>query len=718
MTVSLAAPTATPLPIQVGPSNVTINRNDRFLVCKPDGRIERTHQEGFFARDTRFVSGWELLVNGRRPELLNSSPVQFFSARFAYVNGPLMDDVGPIAPHTIGIRVDRTILGGLHEDLTIVNYGRRSVRLTIEVEIQSDFADIFEVHDGEIVRRGEINTRWFRSRRELRTRYVNRDFERELVVEVAKSDSPAQFANGRLVSIARIDPKQVWHACIRWLPILGDGRRPETLPCSAVPLPATEPVARRWPQIRVEASAPDVVRTWEQAIRDIDALRLEDGGAERGAVIPAAGVPWFVTLFGRDSLIVSMQTLMGHPEFALGAIRRLSRLQATGNDPERDMEPGKIPHEIRDGELARLGILPFTPYYGTHDATSLFIITLARLHDWMGNDQVVRRYLPNLDAAMAWIDRYGDLDRDGFQEYRTRSSHGYYNQGWKDAGDAIVHADGSLAPLPIALVELQGYAYEAKLRLAGLYELVERPADAKRLRSQAAKLLDRFNDAFWWESEGTYYLGLDGAKKPIRSVASNPGHLLMSGIVPVDRAGRLVARMLAPDLWSGWGIRTLSSDHVSYNPYSYHTGTVWPHDNALIALGMQRTGHFAEAAQIARAIVDAAERFVANRLPELFAGLPRDETTFPVQYLGANVPQAWAAGCVIQLIATLAGIDARSDASGSRLIVSPALPSWLPELTVRDIRAGHGTVSLHVTNDRVDVLNNTSGFRVVATTAQ
>ena len=204
MTPDRVAPSATPLPIQVGPSNVTINRNDRFLVCQPDGRIERTKQEGFFARDTRFVSGWDLLVNGRRPELLNSSPVQFFSARFAYVNGPLVDDVGPIAPHTIGMRVDRTVLGGLHEDLTLVNYGRRTVRLTIEVEIQSDFADIFEVHDGEIVRRGEINSRWFRSRRELRTHYVNRNFDRELVVEVARSDSPAQFANGRLVYIARI----------------------------------------------------------------------------------------------------------------------------------------------------------------------------------------------------------------------------------------------------------------------------------------------------------------------------------------------------------------------------------------------------------------------------------------------------------------------------------------------------------------------------------
>jgi glycogen debranching enzyme len=405
--------------------------------------------------------------------------------------------------------------------------------------------------------------------------------------------------------------------------------------------------------------------------------------------------------------------MSGHPEFAVGALRRLARLQATEDDPERDMEPGKIPHEVRHGELAKLGILPFTPYYGTHDATSLFVIVLSHLFHWLGDVDVLRRYLPNVEAAMAWIDRWGDRDDDGLQEYKTRSSHGYYNQAWKDAGDAIQHADGTLAPLPLAVCELQGYAYDAKVRLADIYDRLDRPRDARRLRSQAARLFDQVNEQLWWEEEGTYYLGLDGSKKPIKSVASNAGHLLFSGIVPPERAGRVVARLMADDLWSGWGIRTLSSEHPGYNPFSYHTGTVWPHDNAIVAAGFHRYGFHAEAARIARATFDAAERFQANRLPELFAGLVREESTFPVQYLGANVPQAWAAGCVIQLVSMLAGIDARSDADGSRIYVDPALPDWLPELSIANLRAGRGQVSLRISNGNVETTSNTTGFEVV-----
>jgi glycogen debranching enzyme len=377
------------------------------------------------------------------------------------------------------------------------------------------------------------------------------------------------------------------------------------------------------------------------------------------------------------------------------------------------MEPGKIPHEIRHGELAELGILPYTPYYGTHDATSLFVIVLSYLYQWLGNRALLERYLPNAEAAMAWIDRFGDRDRDGFQEYATRSSHGYYNQGWKDAGDAIPGEDGTLARLPIALCELQGYVYDAKLRLAEIYELLDRPRDAARLQTQARRLYERFNDAFWWEAEGTYYLGLDGEKRPIRSVASNAGHLLASGIVPADRARRVVARLMAEDMYSGWGVRTLSSDHIAYNPFSYHTGSVWPHDNAQIAGGFRRYGFDSEAALLAHGMFDAAERFVATRLPELFAGLPRQVGSFPVQYLGANVPQAWAAASIFRLVAILCGIHASAGRGGSRLYVNPALPDWLPELTIHNLRAGAGSASIRFSDANVEVLSNTTGYEIV-----
>jgi glycogen debranching enzyme len=453
-------------PVQVGPATITINRDDRVLVCQPDGRILGEAEDGFFTRDTRFISGYDLWINGRRPVLLNSSPIQFFSARYEYTNEALLDEAGSIERQSLAIRLDRTVADAVHEDYDVVNYARRPVRLTIEVAIHSDFADIFDVKDGSIVRRGLRNTRWFRSRGELRTSYVNGDFRRELVVAVEKPDSPPQFANGRLVFVATVPPKGVWHTCLKWLPLTRSKRRLTTLACNAVE--ASLPVAgsRRLPKVSIETSNHTVRSAWDQAVRDMEALRLEDPTFERGVFIPAAGVPWFVTLFGRDSLIVSMQGISGYPEFAAGALRRLAEMQATGDDPERDMEPGKIPHEIRHGELAQLRILPFQPYYGTHDATSLFVIVLSYLYQWLGDPALLRRYLPNAEAAMAWIDHYGDRDRDGFQEYQTRSSHGYDNQGWKDAWDAIPEADGTLAPLPIALCELQGYVYDAKLRMA------------------------------------------------------------------------------------------------------------------------------------------------------------------------------------------------------------------------------------------------------------
>lgn len=701
------------LPIQVGPASITINRDDRVMVCQPDGWIDPHAEEGFFARDTRLVSGYGLWINGRRPLLLNSSPVQFYSARFEYTNPELLDPGGVVNRHSLSLRLDRTVSGGVHEDYDLVNYGSRSVRLVIEIQIESDFADIFDVKDDRLVRRGEINTRWFRARSELRTTYTNREFVRELLVEAARSDSPPQFANGRLVFAVELPPKGAWHTCLRWLPMNGSARRPPTLACSAVASPLPDRARPRLEQVRLETPNATVKRAWDQAQLDMDSLQLEDPAFAKGVFIPAAGVPWFVTLFGRDSLIVSMQGISGYPQFAEGALRRLSELQATADDPERDMEPGKIPHEIRHGELAELRILPFQPYYGTHDATSLFVIVLSYLYQWLGDAAVVRRYLANAEAAMRWIDVWGDRDGDRFQEYATRSSHGYFNQGWKDAGDAIPARDGSLAPLPLALCELQGYAYDAKLRMADIYDLVDRPDDGARLRAEARILYDRFNDAFWWEAEGTYYLGLDGSKRPIESVASNAGHCLASGIVPPDRAERVIERLMAPDMWSGWGIRTLSSDHAAYNPFSYHTGTIWPHDNAIIAGGFRRYGHHEAAAKVAKGLFDASARFQANRLPELFAGLPRDEGGFPVQYLGANVPQAWAAGSIFRLIAVLCGIHATSDKQGSRLYVNPALPDWLPEVTIRNLRAGTGTAAIRFRGGEVEVLANKTGFEIV-----
>ncbi len=432
------------------------------------------------------------------------------------------------------------------------------------------------------------------------------------------------------------------------------------------------------------------------------ALRLPLEGTDHLEFVPAAGVPWFVGLFGRDSLIVSLQNAIVYPDFANGALDVLGRYQATRRDDYRDAEPGKIMHELRTGELAHFKLIPHTPYYGTADATPLYLIVLHNAWRCTGDRSLLERHMPTAEKCLAWIDRYGDRDGDGFQEYATRSPVGYENQGWKDSGEAVVYPDGSLVKGPKALCELQGYVYDAWLRMAEIFEALDRKADARRLRRKAAALFEAFNEAFWDEASGFYAFALDGEKQPVLSVTSNPGHCLWSGIVPPDRAAKVVKRLMRADMWSGWGVRTLSADHPAYNPHSYQNGSVWPHDNGFIALGFRRYGFAEECAKIARDVSGAAAFFTSHRMPELYAGLDRTPTTFPVQYKGANVPQAWAAGSCFALLQALVGLQ--PDAPNGRLYVDPALPDWMPELTLRDLRLGRKTVDVRFWREGDDTL--------------
>ncbi len=705
------------MPVTIGPSTLTINQDHQIVISQRDATMAPTDDVGFFARDTRFVSGYTVTMNGLKPLLISASTIENFSARYHFTTPELPTSSGVLGSpgatlpaRTVGLQLDRTVLEGVHEDFDLVNYAREPIRLALEVEIDSDFADMFDVRWHRLVRRGVLQSSWHPASGELRTRYQNREFERELVVRVENADSPPQFANGNLVFLVELDPKERWHTCLKWLPVI-DGHEGRTLDCSAITGREGDVETGKLPPVGIETSHPTLPEIWRQAVADMEALRLSDFAQGRSIFVPAAGIPWYVTLFGRDSLIVSMQSISGFPEFALGALDRLAKFQATDDDPEQDKEPGKIPHELRFGELATLGLLPFAPYYGTHDATSLFIVVLSYAYQWSGDTGLLGRFRANAEAALRWIREYGDRDGDGFQEYASRSSRGLYNQGWKDSGDAIQHEDGSIARVPLALCELQGYTFDALLRIGEMYELWGEPEHAASARREARRLYDRFNEAFWWESEGTYYLGLDGDKKPIRTVASNAGHCLASGIVPPERAGRVVDRLMAPDMWSGWGIRTLSSDHPGYNPYTYHRGSVWPHDNVTIAGGFRRAGRHAEAQKVAEGMVAAAERFEQFRLPELFAGLAREPRSYPVPYLGANVPQAWAAASVFRFVAILCGIH--TVGAARTIYVNPDLPAWLPDLTLRNLRAGDGAAVLRMERDRVEVLENTTGFEIV-----
>jgi glycogen debranching enzyme len=704
------------VPVSQGSPSITINHDHQFLVCDVDGTMAPSGDVGFFARDTRFVSSYRITINGQTPLLLDGSAVDHFSARHEYITPelPLTAQVdGPDAmlkARSIGFRLDRTIFEGIHEDYDFYSYAPIPVRLVVEIAIESDFADIFDVRRKRLVRRGDIQSAWHEKAAELRTAYSNGTFKRDLILRVTKSGSLPEYANGRIVFVINLAPKSTWHSCLEWLPVI-DSRRSRVLPCYAVGNRHPDMATGKLPPVMLETSHPILPKIWGQAVDDMEALRMSDFAVKKSVYVPAAGIPWYVTLFGRDSLVVAMESITAFPEFALGALDRLAKVQATNDNAEQDKEPGKIPHELRFGEIASLGLLPFAPYYGTHDATSLYLIVLSYAYQWSADEDLVNKYRSNAEQALEWLINYGDRDGDGFQEYKTRSSRGFYNMGWKDSHDAIQHEDGTIASLPIALCELQGYAFDAYLRMSEICKVWGDDARADELRQRALTLYERFNETFWWESEGTYYLALDGEKKPVKSVASNAGHLLASGIVPPDRANRVVDRLIRPDMWSGWGIRTLSSEHKGYNPHSYHCGSVWPHDNATIAGGFRRAGRPKEAQMIAEGTFAAAERFDSYRLPELFAGITREEGTFPVPYLGTNVPQAWAAAAVFRLVAILCGIHTNGRAK--TIYVNPAMPWWLPNLTLRNLRAGKGAMDLHVQNDHVEVLSNTTGFEIV-----
>jgi glycogen debranching enzyme len=678
-----------PFKVQVGPHQISIHQGQTVLVSEPDGQIRSPSEKGLYFLDTRVVSSWAIYANGEPWELLNGGAVTHYAARIYLTNRKIPTMDGVIPQRTLGLVLSRSIIGGMHEDIDITNNGMKRVRFQLEIALRCDFADIFEVKSGDIVRRGQITTKWTQAKQRLRTTYRNGDFVRAVTVAPESQQTGAVYANGRLSFEIDINPGASWHSCLFYM--LTDGERTFA--------PANECVDQHhksshaetisdWLQsvLKIRTSNEEFYRLYRQALEDMAALRLPIFGADHMVFLPAAGLPWFVAPFGRDSLIVSLQNLLIYPDFARGALDILGSLQAKDEDDYRDAEPGKILHEIRYGELAHFKLIPHTPYYGTADATPLYLITLHAAWQATGDKALLERHLETAEGCLSWIDKYGDRDGDGFQEYQTRSPVGYENMGWKDSGDCVVYPDGSLVKGPKALCELQGYVYDAWLRMAEVFDELGKPDSAADLRAKAAALFKRFNEAFWDEELGFYAFALDGEKKKVLTVASNAGHCLWSGIVPPERAGRIVRRLMAPDMWSGWGIRTLSSLNPAYNPYNYQTGSVWPHDNAVIALGFKRYGFGAEVARIARDISEAASHFLLNQLPELYTTIKRDETSFPVQYLGANVPQAWAAGSVFLLMQAILGF--KPDAPRGKLYVDPSLPEWLPDLTVLGLRVG------------------------------
>ena len=688
-----------PVSISVGPPVVTINQGSTFMVTAPDGQMLADSDHGVFADDTRFVSVFGVFANGESWKLLTSSPITYYAARF-YLTNPLFEtEDGPVNAGTLGLSVVRNVADGIHEDIDLTNYGRFPVRFNLEIALRSDFADLFEVKSRRFIRRGRITTEWNETDGQLETSYTNRDFTRRFIYRLSQTTSPAAYANGRISFEIALQPAGRWHACCSYVLVRDDRIREPLRGCTPDQETGLDALQRHWLEqaTTLTSANEDVYRLYRQSVEDMGALRLHEHDVASDLWMPAAGVPWFVTIFGRDSLIASLQNMIVFPRFASGVLKKLAELQATQIDDWRDAEPGKILHEIRFGELAHFKRIPHTPYYGTADATPLYLIVLHEAWKWLGDLTIVREHRDAALRCLEWIDRYGDIDGDGFQEYQTRSSAGYENMSWKDAGDAVMYPDGTQVRQPKALCELQGYVFDAWMRMSELFDALDEADRAQELRRRAADLQQQFEERFWCEDIGCYAFALDSNKQPVRTIASNVGHCLWSGLIRPDRAARVVERLMRPDMWSGWGIRTLSRENPAYNPSSYQCGSVWPHDNGIIALGFKRYGFAREAARIARDISEAASYFVSYRLPELYAGLERRPGTFPVQYPGANVPQAWAAGSAFHLLQAILGLQA--DAPNGKLYVDPMLPPWLQDVTLSGLRIGASTLRLRFWRD-------------------
>lgn len=682
---------------------LTILEGSTFCICDERGDIADP-MNGLFARDTRFLSVLRLTVNGQPPLLLSSGKVEYFSAAF-YLRNPL---AGGLPQDCLSIARERFVGETMQDRISVENEAMEPVSFEFAVEVGSDFADIFAVksHDfalGDPLHAPPLPPPAACLYDKEHSQFVLDDPSGEPVRTQVAFSTPGEVDGGVARYAVQLGPRERWELTLDIVPVWNERR--------ATPRPVKRRFGDELARVQDSLAAwelrvPQLKATWdelehsfEQSVSDLASLRMRggDGGLTR---LPAAGMPWFMTVFGRDTLITSLQTLLFGPELARGALEVLAELQAVQDDASIDAEPGKIVHEVRHGKAAKTW---FPAYYGTLDATPLYLVLLSEVWRWTDDADLVRRLKTPALAALAWIDEHGDRDGDGFVEYEKRGQRGLDNQSWKDSGDSQRFSDGRIALPPIAPCEVQGYVYDAKLRTAEIAREAWRDRGlADRLERDAEQLRARFDAAYWVDERGGYYaLSLDADKRPVDSMCSNMGLLLWSGIVLPERVDAVVDCLMAEPLWSGWGVRTMSSDDRAFNPLSYHNGTVWPHDNSLIAWGLARYGRWQEAYRIVLRMLEAAAYF-DHQLPEVFAGLPRAETPFPIAYPTAARPQAWAAGTPVLLLQILLGLqpNRRRQVLES---TAPELPSWAGSLRLSGVRAFDRVWDVHLEEGKVRV---------------
>jgi glycogen debranching enzyme len=658
---------------------VQILEGNTFVVSDDKGDIEAssTDPTGLFSFDTRFLSRWILTVNGQRLTALSTDDLQYFQTRFFLVPGS-----GTVyVDSKLSVIRQREVADGFHEELRVLNHENVPVDLDIRIEAASDFADLFEVKDA-LKKKGEYRN--VAAGDSLVLRYQRETYVRETWISAS---TPASIDENGLSFSVTVPAHGEWKTDLQVVASEGDADAKADGPVMiGGQRQVREDMARgleKWLQ-----KAPTVDCDWrplehiyKRCMTDLAALRFSTLTMP-GRALPAAGLPWFMTIFGRDSIFTSLQALPFTSELASTTLLALAERQGTRIDDFRDEDPGRILHEMRYGEMTAFEERPHSPYYGNADATMLYVVLLDEYERWTGDTKLVRELEHTARAALTWISDYADLQGNGYVSYQRRNAKtGLENQCWKDSWDSISYRNGDLPGFPRATCELQGYAYDAKMRGARLARLVWKdPAYADHLEKEAADLKRRFNRDFWVKDGEYFAVALDGDGRQVDSLTSNIGHLLWSGIVDTSKARAVVKHLMSPRLYSGWGIRTLAEGEARYNPIGYHVGTVWPFDNSFIAWGMRRYGFKAEAAAVVAGILEAAEIF-DGRLPEAFGGYERSTTMYPVQYPTACSPQAWSTGAPLLLLRAGLGLEP----NGDNLVVDPALPNWIGNLELLDL---------------------------------
>ncbi|MBV9610781.1 MAG: amylo-alpha-1,6-glucosidase [Acidobacteria bacterium] len=716
-----------------------VSQGRTVLSTNLNGFIVPGTAAGLFVHQTRMLSCYRWLIDGKEPLAVALSNVEQHSWMGYYIQLPHVDELQDrgsgemigASERSLELRISRFVGDGLHEDVDLTNYTQQPVEFELQLEIDADFADQEETvrpreQFGELTRRWQFggDKQW-----ELVFDYVAQhhyehqgdrgdpSIHRGISIQFAHAGSEPRLSEKTITFKISLQPMQCWHTCVRMAPHVDGEPMYSLYDCYAFE-PQRNPFdAKRaiFLNESTQFSAPQsgtltgvVVGALEQAKHDLASLRLHDLDTGERAWVMAAGIPIFLALFGRDTLTASWEASMVSSEMMQGTLPVLARLQGTTVDDWRDEQPGRMLHESHTGPLAALGFNPRSLYYGAATTSGFYPVVVAELWHWTGDKELVRPFIEPALKALKWKDTWADLDGDGFSEYLTRSTQGTKNQGWKDSGDAIVYADGTEVEPPIATCEEQAFVYAAKQLMSEVLWWLDRKDEARQLYHEAGELKKKFNDAYWVESEGFFAMGLDSKKRQITSVGSNPGHCIACGIVDDSLVRRTADRLMAEDMFTGWGVRTLSADHPAYNPFSHHRGTVWPVEHGTFALGFMRYGLMDYMHRIARGMFDAAALFDFYRLPEVFSGHARNERhPFPAMYPKTNWPQAWSSSAVFTIVQSMLGLYPYAPLHA--LFLDPHLPQWLPEITLSNLHVGKGVVALRFFREK----NGSSSYEVL-----